>query len=445
MSKRSRRIHRQRTSRADTRASAPAPTSAPAPAPAPVPTPAPTQAPASATPAPPKQRIIPIATAIVIVAAGLYAVTTMSGRKGKAPAAAVTNTAAVTLLTSATSAPPLLEATSSAAVATPGIGPRIVFATPTHDFGTVKSGEIVKYTYVFTNTGGATLQLSNVQTSCGCTAAGQWTRQVEPGQTGSIPIEFNTSGYGGQVAKTVTVACNDTNRLNVALEIKGNVWKPIDAMPQFAVFNVNTESPSNTITVRIVNNEDTPLTLGPPEVSLPVLAAELTTNQPGKEFQLAIRTVPPMPTNSTAGQVTMKTSSTNVPVLTINTWVNVQPIVVVTPPAVTLPTPPLTNPVPVTVFIQNYGTNNLTLSDPAVNAKEVTVQLAAQQPGRNYALTLNFPVGFEVAPRQPVELSVKSNHPQFPVIRVPVNQQPRPAPPVVAPGASAPPAPVKGP
>ena len=71
-------------------------------------------------------------------------------------------------------------------------GPKIQFATPMYDFGKVKSGELVKYTYVFTNVGGATLQVSNVQASCGCTTAGEWTRQVEPGQTGSIPIQFNS-------------------------------------------------------------------------------------------------------------------------------------------------------------------------------------------------------------------------------------------------------------
>lgn len=34
---------------------------------------------------------------------------------------------------------------------TPGSGPKIVFATPVYDFGKVRSGEVVKYTYVFTN------------------------------------------------------------------------------------------------------------------------------------------------------------------------------------------------------------------------------------------------------------------------------------------------------
>ena len=78
-----------------------------------------------------------------------------------------------------------------------GSGPRIQFATPVHDFGRIKGGEVVKYTYVFTNAGQQVLEVTAVQASCGCTTAGDWSRQVEPGQTGSIPIEFNSGSFNG--------------------------------------------------------------------------------------------------------------------------------------------------------------------------------------------------------------------------------------------------------
>ncbi len=384
-----------------------------------------------------------IGIAVIVVAAAVFAVAARARRNGSAAPTAMTNTTAGPVLHApATSTMPLLTATSRVATANANIGPKIEFATPSHEFGKVKSGEVVKYTYVFTNTGGATLVVSNVQTSCGCTTAGEWSRQVEPGRTGNIPIEFNTSGYGSQVTKNITVSCNDTNRPMVVLEITGTVWKPVDAIPQFAVLNVTSESPSNATTVRIVNNEDTPLTLGPPEVNNPAFAAELTTNQPGKEYQLVIRTVPPLPSSSVSAQINLKTSSTNLQVLTINAWANVQPAVAVAPTAITLPPPPLTNPMPAVVSVQNYGTNTLTLSDPAVNAKGVEVRLNEQQPGRFFILNLNFPAGFEIAQGQQVELTVKSSHPQYPVIRVPVVQVPRPAPPAPA-ATSAPPAAVQ--
>jgi hypothetical protein len=44
------------------------------------------------------------------------------------------------------------------------------------------------------------------------------------------------------------------------------------------------------------------------------------------------------------------------------------------------------------------------------------------QPGRMFVLTPTFPAGFELPAGQRVEVSVKSNHPKHPVIRVPVVQ-----------------------
>ena len=70
------------------------------------------------------------------------------------------------------------------------------------------------------------LILNNVQPQCGCTTAGEWTKQVEPGKTGSIPIQFNTVGYNGPVFKQVTVTCNVTNQPMLFLQLKGTVYKP---------------------------------------------------------------------------------------------------------------------------------------------------------------------------------------------------------------------------
>jgi len=376
----------------------------------------------------------------VAVAAILYAVSSGGGRKGEAAAGSVTNAAAVA--TSAP-APALLSATTATAATTAvaaavGVsGPKMQFATPIYDFGKVKSGELVKYTYVFTNVGGATLQVSNVQVTCGCTTAGEWTRRVDPGQTGSIPIQFNTGGYGGAVGKSITVTCNDTNQPAAVLQIKGNVWKPIDVMPQMAVLNVTAESSSAATTVRIVSNEEAPLTLSAPEGNNAAFAAELKTNVPGKQFELVVRTVPPLPAGNAQGQITLKTSSTNVPVINVTAWANVQPVVVAMPAQIALPMAPLANPMPSAVSIRNNGTNTLTLSEPVVNAKGVEVQLKETEPGRAFALALNFPAGFEIAQGEKVELSVKSNHPQFPTIKVPIMQPARPAPSAIPAGAPA--------
>jgi len=380
-----------------------------------------------------KGRALLIGAAVVVVGAILYAVSGSSGRKEEIALGTITNSAP-----SGTSAPaPLLPLPTAAVVSVAGgSGPRIVFATPVYDFGQVKGGEVVKYTYVFTNVGGAILQVSNVQASCGCTTAGKWSRQVEPGQSGSIPIQFNSVNFGGAVGKSITVTCNDPNQPTVVLQIKGNIWKPIDVMPQIAVLNVTADAPSNATTVRIVNNEQAPLTLSVPESNNRAFATELRTNQPGKEFQLIVKTVPPL-AGSVQGQITLKTSSTNMPVINVTAWANMQQAVMVMPSQITLPAAPLANPVVSTISIRNNGTNALALTEPAMNGKGVAVQLKELRPGRYFTLTVSFPAGFEMARGEKVELSVKSNHPQFPMIKVPVIQPPRPAPPVVPLGTPA--------
>src|SRR2546425_12836793 len=100
-------------------------------------------------------------------------------------------------------------AAPAAAPAATNAGPKIQFQTSVYDFGKIKSGEPVKYTFVFTNTGDAVLILANVQPSCGCTTAGEWSHQVEPGKTGTIPVQFNSANYGGDELQNRNVAIND--------------------------------------------------------------------------------------------------------------------------------------------------------------------------------------------------------------------------------------------
>src|SRR5258708_286165 len=100
-----------------------------------------------------------------------------------------------------TAAPPTPPLPAIADTNSPG--PKIQFDDAIHDFGKAKSGEPVKYIYYFTNTGDQVLEVTHVQPSCGCTPAGEYSKRVEPGKTGTIPIQFNTANFNGQVYKTI--------------------------------------------------------------------------------------------------------------------------------------------------------------------------------------------------------------------------------------------------
>jgi hypothetical protein len=91
-------------------------------------------------------------------------------------------------------------------------GAVITFDKKTHDFGDIKPGDKVEYTYHFTNTGNEPLIITNVQVTCGCTTPKGWPRDpIPPAGKGEITVGFNSAGKSGKQSKTVTVISNAVN------------------------------------------------------------------------------------------------------------------------------------------------------------------------------------------------------------------------------------------
>lgn len=90
------------------------------------------------------------------------------------------------------------------------------------DFGSINEGEIVEHTFKFINVGNEDLIITNVQTSCGCTAS-NWPRNaISPGETSELLVSFNSQGKKGLNTKEITVIGN-TRPTQTILIIKANV------------------------------------------------------------------------------------------------------------------------------------------------------------------------------------------------------------------------------
>jgi hypothetical protein len=302
-----------------------------------------------------------------------------------------------------------------------GPGPKIVFAERTHDFGRIRAEESVRHDFTFTNIGNAMLEIHDVRPSCGCTVVGAWSRQVEPGKAGIIPILFKSASFAGPVRKSIRLECNDQTQTNLSLEIKALIWAPIDVIPTYAMINVPAEDPSNaTATVRIVSNLEGPVTLYPPECTNRTFATELKQVQAGKEYQLTIRAVPPIDPATPYGLISIKTSSPQAPLLQVTVYARLQEMLTVTPPRIVVPSEPATNKLFYTLIIRDFSTNGCFLSEPSINADNVAINLKEYQPGKYFNVRLTFPAGFKLSHKEPVEFRIRSSHPQIPLIRVPV-------------------------
>lgn len=300
---------------------------------------------------------------------------------------------------------------------------QIQFDSTAFNFGKVKSGEVVKHDFIFTNVGKGTLEILEVKPGCGCTTAGAWDKKVEPGNTGRIPLQFNSTGFGGQVSKSATVTCNDSVRSNYFLIISGTVWKPIDLSPSMAMFNFSSDAQTNeTKVIRIISNVEEPVQISDLKCPNPAFKPELVEVKPGKEFELKVTAQPPFTNPTVYATITMKTSCSQASNLMVTAYAMVQQPVTVMPQQVVVPPGPLANPYTSAVSVRNTTTNNLVLSDARLDFPGAEVKVQEVQPGHLFTLSATFPAGFKLPPGQRLELTVKSDHPKFPLIKVPIYQ-----------------------
>lgn len=103
---------------------------------------------------------------------------------------------------------------------------KFVFSEEIHNFGSLKAGELVSFTFIFRNEGTKTLTITGVDSGCGCTEVKIEKKTIEPGQEGRIEVIYNSSGEVGRQLKTITLFSN-AEPAQKQLFIKANVTNEI--------------------------------------------------------------------------------------------------------------------------------------------------------------------------------------------------------------------------
>src|SRR5581483_185385 len=170
----------------------------------------------------------------------------------------------------------------------PAKHPKIAFNSTTFDFGKGIAGHVVEAAFTFTNTGDARLDVMDVHPSCGCTVAGDWTRAVEPGKTGRIPLKLTLPYHGGQVVKNIQVRTNDPAQANIALTLQGDVWVPVEVEPLAASLGVLRQGEVKTATLKVTNRQNHPLQILSVKSDSPIFVPTLHETKPGQEFEISI-------------------------------------------------------------------------------------------------------------------------------------------------------------
>lgn len=134
--------------------------------------------------------------------------------------------------------------------------PAVQFDKVEHDFGTMAQNQAVNTTFTITNNGQGTLIIRKTKASCGCTASNPRKMQLEPGESTTIDVSYNSGMQEGEQYKNVTVICNDPAKPETTLTIKAKVdktlapppapAKPAAAEPAAAPTQAETPAPQKT-------------------------------------------------------------------------------------------------------------------------------------------------------------------------------------------------------
>ena len=97
----------------------------------------------------------------------------------------------------------------------------ITFKTLKIERAEIKYDSKEPFVFEFKNTGKTPLIITNVQTSCGCTAAEKPTERIAKGKSSKIVVNYDTKRVG-QFTKTITVTTNVSTE-PIILTITGKV------------------------------------------------------------------------------------------------------------------------------------------------------------------------------------------------------------------------------
>jgi hypothetical protein len=101
--------------------------------------------------------------------------------------------------------------------------PRLVVDRERHDFGTIPPTDTVEAVFTVSNTGGKTLEITKVQTSCGCTAGMMDSQSILPGKSSRLRVTYDPRGKNGPQNRALTLFTNDPQNPQKQLGISANV------------------------------------------------------------------------------------------------------------------------------------------------------------------------------------------------------------------------------
>ena len=125
------------------------------------------------------------------------------------------------------------------------------------DLGRLDAGTVVKAEFPFKNTGNTILSIKALRTACGCFHSKSKAMKLQPGESSSVEVAFDTEALKGPFSKSVMVDSSDPAHPTMRLVIKAEIIPIAKIAPER--WNFGTISPRSCIKQVIVITPTDPL------------------------------------------------------------------------------------------------------------------------------------------------------------------------------------------
>ena len=194
------------------------------------------------------------------------------------------------------------------------------------DLGTIYRGTTAEKKVTIKNVGTKTLELGKVEASCGCTGTLLSSDHLQPGQTGTLLIKFNSKNFIGPVRKTVTVNSNAADAPRTRITFTASVIEEITLSEPRFMFKDAEVGLRNTASITVTNNAKEKLELTGYKTDLSGFALKLPLEpiEPGQSVDLVAEYKPEKAIRVLSKTLSIETSSKRQPELSVYIFGNVK-------------------------------------------------------------------------------------------------------------------------
>jgi len=148
-----------------------------------------------------------------------------------------------------------LIAIALVSLATMSLQAALVFEQTTLSFNAQSTDRELTAHFKFNNQGGDPITITQVKSSCGCTAAVPSKEQYAPEESGEITATFTFGERSGEQSKEIFVHTDAANDNRHKLVLTVNIEKPLSIEPRVLKWNIGSAPETQRVTITIQNPE----------------------------------------------------------------------------------------------------------------------------------------------------------------------------------------------